>query len=785
MHIDDLYRRAAVAGGVGVWDWNLVTDEIYVDPFIKEILGFTDYEVRDHMDDWGRLLHPDDAGSVFEQIQAHLRGETPSFDSEYQLRHRDGSYRWFHSRGSAVRNEHGTAVRLSGTVIDVTERRHSEEALRHAQELNRRIVDSTGDCVKILDLEGRLQYLNPVALRLLGVPDASGLLNRSLSEFLTGDERRAAEAAVAEARGGGSGRFQYSMRMAAGPKSFDAVVTPITDVNGAVVQLLAISRDITERRREDAFRAAQHQVLEMIATGTPSPAVLDSLVRLVESQSDGMLCTVLLLDEDGTTVRHGAAPSMPADYVQGINGLAIGPRTGSCGTAMYLGQRVIVTDVLTDPLWENFRDVAQRFGFRACWSTPIFSPQRTVLGSFAMYYTEPREPRDDELRLIETAADIARIAIEQQRASQALHRSEARVQAILRAIPDWMFLTTVDGLFLDYHAKDASKLHVPPSAFLNKNIRDVLPPPVAEALMQGFARANGSDEAEKVEYTLGSEGAERFYEACIVRCDGDKILSIVRDITGRKLAELESDAQRRQLAHLSRVATLGELSGALAHELSQPLTAVLTNAQAARHFLDRTPLDVEQVRAALDDIIRNDKRAGTVIDRLRAMLRGGETARQPVDLSEVVREVIDLAYGELTSRRVTVKSALTPTIPPVLGDRVQLQQVVLNLVLNACDAMNATHTSVRQLVLSTTADDGFVELAVSDRGPGIPDGQLERVFEPFVTFREDGLGLGLSISRSIVTAHGGSIRAENNADGGATFRCLLPVASAEAFKQAV
>src|SRR6185369_9382837 len=145
------------------------------------------------------------------------------------------------------------------------------------------------------------------------------------------------------------------------------------------------------------------------------------------------------------------------------------------------------------------------------------------------------------------------------RASQALQRSEARVQAILRAIPDWMFLTTPDGMFLDYHVKDVSKLHAPPSAFLNKNIRDVLPPSVAEALAQGFARANASDEAEKVEYTLGSEGAERFYEACIVRCDGDKILSIVRDITGRKLAELEADAQRRQLAHLSRVSTLGEL----------------------------------------------------------------------------------------------------------------------------------------------------------------------------------------------------------------------------------
>ena len=135
---------------------------------------------------------------------------------------------------------------------------------------------------------------------------------------------------------------------------------------------------------------------------------------------------------------------------------------------MFLGTQVVVTDILTDPLWEDYRDAARRSGLRACWSTPIFSPQRKVLGSFAMYYAEPRSPSDEELRLIESAADVARIAIEQQRAHQALRDSEARNRAILRAIPDWMFLTTVDGVFLDYHARDTSRLHVPPSAFLGQ-----------------------------------------------------------------------------------------------------------------------------------------------------------------------------------------------------------------------------------------------------------------------------------------------------------------------------
>ena len=283
---------------------------------------------------------------------------------------------------------------------------------------------------------------------------------------------------------------------------------------------------------------------------------------------------------------------------------------------------------------------------------------------------------------------------------------------------------------------------------------------------------------------MGSDDSERFYEACIVRCDGNNILSIVRDITDRKRAELEAGAQRRELAHLTRVGLLGELTGALAHELSQPLTAVLSNAQAARHFVDSAPLDVAELRAALDDIIRSNQRAGAVIDRLRALLRKEATALQEVNLNEVVREVLDLAHSEFVSRRITVASALTPEIPPVLGDRIQLQQVVLNLVLNACEAMSDMDAPKRQLALATAIEDGFVQLVVSDRGVGIPKDQFEQVFEPFVTFRDQGLGVGLAISRSIMRAHRGSIWAENNVDGGATFRCSLPVAESEAIQQA-
>jgi PAS domain S-box-containing protein len=775
MHVDDRYRHTTAACGIGVWDWDLATGVIDVDPILKELLGYQEHEIRD-LDEWRRLVHPDDLTTLIEAANALVANGVGFREHEHRMVHRDGSTRWFVVRGAVTRNARGVAVRLSGTGTDITERKRTEAAVYHGEQIDRWIVENITDCVKILDLDGRLVYLSREGLRFLGIEDVSLVMNRPITEFFEGESRQAA-AAVAAARSGGSGRFQGRLRSGAGVERWwDIVVTPITDENGAVVQLLAVSRDITERRRDEAIRAAQHQVLGMIATGSALPDVLDCLVRLVEQQANGMRCSVLMLDEDGTHIRHGAAPSLPDDYVRAVDGITIGPRSGSCGTAMFRGTRVIVTDILADPLWDDYRELGRELGVRACWSTPIFSPQRAVLGSFAMYYDQPRTPTDDELALIEAAADVARIAIEQQRAQQALRHSEARNRAILRAIPDWMFLTTIDGVFLDFHAKDTSRLHVPPSEFLGRRVSEVLPPGVADALVHAFARAKASDEPETLEYMMGTDGSERFYEACIVRCDGDKILSIVRDVSDRKRAAMETDAQRRQLAHLSRIAMLGELTGALAHELSQPLTAVRANAQAARHFLRHDPLDVTELRATVDDIIRNNQRAGAVIDRLRALLRKEEVALQPVDMNDVVREAVELAHSEIQSRRITLTSTLAPEVPPVLGDRVQLQQVVLNLVLNACDAMSEMDRATRHLALATERVDGAVQLVVSDSGPGIAENQLERVFEPFVTSRDQGLGLGLAISRSIVSAHKGSIRAENNGTGGATFRCRFPLA---------
>ena len=262
------------------------------------------------------------------------------------------------------------------------------------------------------------------------------------------------------------------------------------------------------------------------------------------------------------------------------------------------------------------------------------------------------------------------------------------------------------------------------------------------------------------------------------RSDGGAVV-MRANVTGRRQAMLEIEEQRRELSHLARVAVLGQLSGALAHELNQPLTSIASNAEAARRLLKRTPPDLVEIDEILGDIISEDQRAAQVIRRLRALLKRGETHLQPMDTGELVQEVLDLAHAELITRRVIATAMVAPNLPTVLGDRVQLQQVLLNLILNACEAMSSTAAPERRLGVAVTADaQNHVEVSIRDCGTGIPADLLDRLFEPFVTTKPEGLGLGLSISRSIVAAHGGRLWAENNPDRGATMHCLLNADSA-------
>jgi signal transduction histidine kinase len=250
------------------------------------------------------------------------------------------------------------------------------------------------------------------------------------------------------------------------------------------------------------------------------------------------------------------------------------------------------------------------------------------------------------------------------------------------------------------------------------------------------------------------------------------------DVTARKLAELSARRAQDDLAHLNRVAAMGELAASIAHELNQPLAGILSNAQAAQRFLQRTPPDLREVGAALDDIVSDDRRAGQVIKRMRALLRKGERSEAPQDINELAREVARLLGNDALLRGATLRLDLAPDLPPVGGDGVHLQQVLLNLVTNALDAVAEKPPGARLVTVRTTpAGEGRVELCVEDTGKGIAPDDLARVFEAFYTTKPTGLGVGLAISRSIIEAHGGRLSVESQPGAGATFRCALPVLS--------
>ena len=328
---------------------------------------------------------------------------------------------------------------------------------------------------------------------------------------------------------------------------------------------------------------------------------------------------------------------------------------------------------------------------------------------------------------------------------------------------DHEIANTVDGWMRHYHPDDREKV-------------------------RQLARAcvGGEVESFEIEHRmLDVDGATRWLLTRGAPVQGDiggniRLVGTCVDVTERKRIEEELRSLHQELAHLTRVGMLGELSGALAHEINQPLAAILSNAQAAQRLIDRESPDLAEIRESLKDIVEADKRAGDVIHQLRAMLRKGEAQFQPLDLNAIVGEVLDLAHSDLVAHQVTVASKLASDLPLVRGDRVQLQQVLLNFVMNACEAMSATPPTGRVLTIATASAEGqSVMISVVDTGRGISPELRERLFEPFVTTKSDGLGLGLSICRSIVSAHGGTLSAENNAHGGAAFRISLPTYGAE------
>jgi two-component system sensor kinase FixL len=363
-----------------------------------------------------------------------------------------------------------------------------------------------------------------------------------------------------------------------------------------------------------------------------------------------------------------------------------------------------------------------------------------------------------------------------------LRASEQRFRAVVEAAPSAILLVDDKGMIALANAHAETLFGYRRDELIAKSV-ELLIPERFRALHVGMRSDYARDARARAMGTGGElfachkDGGEIPVEAALSPMPTERgmfVLVSVVDITERRSVERATARQRDELAHLSRVAMLGELSGSLAHELNQPLTAILSNAQAAQRFLAQSPPRIDKLADILTDIVKCDHRAGAVIQRLRSMLRKEEAHRNPLDINDVVEESLRLMRSDLLNRRVAVSADLDEALPTVSGDRNQLQQVLLNLVMNGCDAMEGREVDCRLLVRTRTTAHGGVEVSVTDRGTGIPLADLERIFEPYMTTKAKGLGLGLAICRSIIGAHGGRLWATNNPDGGATLHCELP-----------
>lgn len=373
---------------------------------------------------------------------------------------------------------------------------------------------------------------------------------------------------------------------------------------------------------------------------------------------------------------------------------------------------------------------------------------------------------------------LAAVIEERRDAERKLHASEELFSSAFRRGPDAMAIARQrDGRILEanarwlrllgYAADTPTEAVVPLSGHLDEASRRRLeaaasaPAGTQEFEIQLRDRAGGAHAAVAATATVDVGG-----EACQV--------ILLRDITEQRAAEQDAQDQRRQLTHLTRVASLTEFSSTIAHELNQPLTAILANAQAAVRFLQADPPNVGEIRTILGEIADADKRAGLLIHHLRLLMKKGNEEFVQVDLNHLVQDVLEFIRGEFLVRGVELRTSFARDLPQVHGDRVQLQQVVLNLVVNACDAMQ---DSPRQRVLSigtSQTAEGLVQVSVSDTGSGIAPEQLERVFEPFYTTKASGLGMGLAICRRVASVHGGTLTAQSRPGEGAAFRLALP-----------
>jgi signal transduction histidine kinase len=522
----------------------------------------------------------------------------------------------------------------------------------------------------------------------------------------------------------------------------------------------------------------------LIRQGRPLPVVLTTLCEFFNTTVQGYSSSVLLLDHTGTRVRNATAPGLPASYMKQLEGRRVGWIEPPFGATNIAKTPVIVLDPVSDTLREGQEAAPTAApGLRLDQVSPILSLTGEPLGIFAVYH---RESNPDLTRrhsaLIQQFTHVASSAIERMRNDEALKRTTALLERTQQLSSTCCFSWRVDTDEVSWSKELCQVFELDPAEvpvtleLIGARIHSEDLPSFHETIER--ARRGVSDFEFERRLRLPDNSVK--YLRVVAHGTRDQegqleYIGAVQDVTHRRHTEEALAKLRAELARAARVTSLGVLTAAIAHEVNQPLAGIVTNAGTCRRMLAVDPPDIEGARETARRTIRDAERASEVIKRLRALFCKKDATSEALDLNEATREVVALSLSELERNKVIVRMELAGELPPVQGDRVQLQQVILNLLLNASDAMSGVDDRPRQLLIRTERDEeDRVRLSVRDTGVGFEPQGVDRLFDAFYTTKSSGMGIGLSVSRSIIDSHKGRLWATPNDGPGATFSFSIP-----------
>ncbi|GLS33528.1 PAS domain S-box-containing protein [Mesorhizobium albiziae] len=732
---------------------------------------------------WAVTVHPDDLGGLTATWQAIMASGKPG-EAEARLRHLDGAYRWLLFRASPLRDASGNIVKWYGVNTDIDDRKRAEEALRESERNLKVMIDTIPALVWAASPESTTEFVSHHYLDYLGLPperpqdwrwanyvhpdDLAGLTSWWRAGLASGKPGEA-EARVRRS----DGEYRWLLLR----------VNPLRDEHGNIVKWYGVDTDIDDRKRAETDLAREKHLLEMIASGSPLRDVLGALCEMVEEAGPGCYCDVHPIDWSGPSIEYSVAPSLPASYTDPIAGLSLNGDALPCAIAVRQKVQVVAEDMDTDPRWRHssVRTHVLEHGLRSVWSTPIYAKDGRVLGTLCLYQRQPASPSPQHQSLIAHAAHLASIAIERSRTEAALRRSETMLAEGQQLSSTGSFSWRVDTDEVAFSEELCRIFEFDSNAVVTlEQVLARVHPEDVPLLSEQMARVRAGHGYLGYEIRLRMPDDRvkylRTFGRVVRHQDGRvECLAAVQDVTERRVADEALNKARSELAHVARVTSLGALTASIAHEVNQPLSGIITNASTCLRMLAANPPNIDVAQETARRTIRDGNRAADVIARLRALFSKRTPRIEPIDLNEAAREVIALFWGDLQRSRVVLHTELADGLPLVGGDRIQLQQVIINLLRNGADAMSGVNNRPRRLLISTDLDeDHQIRLSIQDTGIGFgPDG-IERLFEAFYTTKNDGMGIGLSVSRSIIEQHHGRLWAVANDGSGATFSFSIP-----------